>query len=313
MDEDTAILGDEAFMKPVQSVETIIGYYLAKQFSSIHLDFGVRRDEVNRKSLISSTAYDKDIDLTSYVLGLCYELSAIADLNLSFGSVERAPSSVEMFMNGKHAAINRFEKGNPNLKSEEAQNIDLSLNFDNDNFYGSINFYQNDIDNYIYLKDSSETISGTVVANYLQKDAEFSGYEIQFGTQMDFYNGSLDLSIGRDQVEGTFANGENVLRVLPARVLYSLSYEEDNLSIDLGLTNVKPQNDLGAGETATAGYEMLDFSIGQTFAVEGIENFKVVFFADNLLNEIARNHSSIVKNELPLPGKNLGLKLAIQL
>ena len=130
---------------------------------------------------------------------------------------------------------------------------------------------------------------------------------------MDFYNGSLDLSIGRDQVEGTFANGENVLRVLPARVLYSLSYEEDNLSIDLGLTNVKPQNDLGAGETASAGYEMLDFSIGQTFAVEGIENFKVVFFADNLLNEIARNHSSIVKNELPLPGKNLGLKLAIQL
>ena len=108
MDEDTAILGDEAFMKPVQSEETSIGYYLAKQFSSIHLDFGVRRDEVNRKSLISSTAYDKDIDLTSYVLGLCYELSAIADLNLSFGSVERAPSSVEMFMNGKHAAINRF-------------------------------------------------------------------------------------------------------------------------------------------------------------------------------------------------------------
>jgi iron complex outermembrane receptor protein len=313
MDEDTAILGDEAFMKPVQSEETSIGYYLAKQFSSIHLDFGVRRDEVNRKSLISSTAYDKDIDLTSYVLGLCYELSAIADLNLSFGSVERAPSSVEMFMNGKHAAINRFEKGNPNLQSEEAQNIDLSLNFDNDSVYGSINFYQNDIDNYIYLKDSSATIDGTVVANYLQKDAEFSGYEIQFGTQMDFYNGSLDLSIGRDQVEGTFANGENVLRVLPARVLYSLSYEEDNLSIDLGLTNVKPQNDLGAGETATAGYEMLDFSIGQTFAVEGIENFKVVFFADNLLNEIARNHSSIVKNELPLPGKNLGLKLAIQL
>ena len=313
MDEDTAILGDEAFMKPVQSEETSIGYYLAKQFSSIHLDFGVRRDEVNRKSLISSTAYDKDIDLTSYVLGLCYELNAIADLNLSFGSVERAPSSVEMFMNGKHAAINRFEKGNPNLQSEEAQNIDLSLNFDNDSVYGSINFYQNDIDNYIYLKDSSATIGGTVVANYLQKDAEFSGYEIQFGTQMDFYNGSLDLSIGRDQVEGTFANGENVLRVLPARVLYSLSYEEDNLSIDLGLTNVKPQNDLGAGETPTAGYEMLDFSIGQTFAVEGIENFKVVFFADNLLNEIARNHSSIVKNELPLPGKNLGLKLAIQL
>ena len=313
MDEDTAILGDEAFMKPVQSEERSIGYYLAKQFSSVHLDFGVRRDEVNRKSLIGSTAYDKDLDLTSYVMGLCYELNAMTDFNLSIGSVERAPSSVEMFMNGKHAAINRFEKGNPNLQSEEAQNIDLSLNFDNDGVYGSVNFYQNDIDNYIYLKDSSNTISGTIVANYLQKDAELEGYEIQFGTKMDFYNGSLDLSIGRDQVEGTFANGENIPRILPARVIYSLSYEEDSLSVDLGLTNVKPQNDIGAGETATAGYEMLDLSIGQSFAVEGVENFRVILFANNLLDEIARNHSSIVKNELPLPGKNIGLKLAIQL
>jgi iron complex outermembrane receptor protein len=237
----------------------------------------------------------------------------MTDFNISIGSVERAPSSVEMFMNGKHAAINRFEKGNPNLQSEEAQNIDLSLNFDNDGVYGSVNFYQNDIDNYIYLKDSSNTISGTIVANYLQKDAELEGYEIQFGTKMDFYNGSLDLSIGRDQVEGTFANGENIPRILPARVIYSLSYEEDSLSVDLGLTNVKPQNDIGAGETATAGYEMLDLSIGQSFAVEGVENFRVILFANNLLDEIARNHSSIVKNELPLPGKNIGLKLAIQL
>ena len=32
-------------------------------------------------------------------------------------------------------------------------------------------------------------------------------------------------------------------------------------------------------------------------------------FGKNLLDEVARNHSSFVKNEVPLPGRNFGLKI----
>lgn len=319
MDEDTSILGEEAFMENVESSEISFGYYLNKQFSLLDLDFGVRRDEVNRKSKFSSTAYDKDFDSTSYILGLGFDLNDVTGLSLSVGSLERAPSSVEMFMNGAHAAVQRFEVGNPNMQSEESQNIDLGLRFDNDVAFASINFYQNDIDNYIYRQDTGQTDtagsepSNLKVANFVQKDAELEGYEIEFGTTMNFYNGNLDLSVGRDQVEGTFKDGSNIPRMTPARVIYVLSYEEDNLSVDMSLTNVKQQNDIGGvGDTVTAGFELLDLSIGRTIPVDGIEEFKVIFFANNLLDEIARNHSSTVKNEVPLPGKNLGLKLAIQ-
>ena len=319
MEEDTSILGDEAFMENVESKETSFGYYLNKQFSLVDLDFGVRRDEVNRKSKFSSTAYDKDFDSTSYVLGLGFDLSDVTDLTLSVGSLERAPSSVEMFMNGAHAAVQRFEVGNPNMQSEESQNIDLGLRFDNDVAFASINFYQNDVDNYIYRQDTGQTdTAGTEpsnlkIANFVQKDAELEGYEIQFGTTMDFYNGNLDLSVGRDQVEGTFTDGSNIPRMTPVRVIYALSYEEDNLSVDMSLTNVKQQNDIGGvGDSVTAGFELLDLSIGRTIPVDGVEEFKVILFANNLLDEVARNHSSTVKNEVPLPGKNLGLKLAVQ-
>ena len=319
MDEDTSILGEEAFMENVESSEISFGYYLNKKFSLLDLDFGVRRDEVNRKSKFSSTAYDKDFDSKSYVLGLGFDLNDVTGLSLSVGSLERAPSSVEMFMNGAHAAVQRFEVGNPNMQSEESQNIDLGLRFDNDVAFASINFYQNDVDNYIYRQDTGQTDtagsepSNLKVANFVQKDAELEGYEIEFGTTMNFYNGNLDLSVGRDQVEGTFKDGSNIPRMTPARVIYALSYEEDNLSVDMSLTNVKQQNDIGGvGDTVTAGFELLDLSIGRTMPVDGIEEFKVIFFANNLLDEIARNHSSTVKNEVPLPGKNLGLKLAIQ-
>ena len=319
MQEDTSILGEEAFMEKVESEETSFGYYLGKEFSTFDLDFGIRRDEVNRKSKVGSTAYDKDFDSTSFVLGFGFDLSSTTDLSLSFGSVERAPSSVEMFMNGEHAAVQRNEKGNPDMQAEEAQNIDLGLSFDNDVIYGSINFYQNDVDNYIYRQDRNPGVEGPgemklELADFLQKDAELNGYEIQVGTDFDFLNGNLGLTVGRDSVEGTFTDGSNIPRMVPARDIYTLSYAEDNLSVDIDLTEVNAQNDVHtSGDSPTDGFELLDLSISRSFALEGVEDFKVVLFANNLLDEIARNHSSTVKNEVPLPGKNLGIGFRVTL
>jgi iron complex outermembrane receptor protein len=223
-------------------------------------------------------------------------------------------------MNGAHAAVQRFEVGNPNLKSEESRNIDLSYNFDNEVFYGTINFYQNDVDNYIYRVDTGQTDtagsepSNLKIANFVQKDAELDGYEIQFGTDFDFLNGNLGLTIGRDSVEGTFIDGSNIPRMVPARDIYTLSYTEDNLSVDIDLTEVNAQSDIGGvGDSATAGFELLDLSVGRSFALEGVEDFRVILFANNLLDEIARNHTSTVKNEVPLPGKNLGIGFRVTL
>ena len=317
MEEDTSILGEEAFMENVESEETSFGYYLSREFSNFELDFGVRRDEVNRKSKFNSVAKDLDFDSTSYVLGLGFDLSSTTDLSLSIGSVERAPSSVELFMNGEHAAVQRNEIGDPTLKAEEAQNIDLGLSFDNDVIYGSINFYQNEVDNYIYRKDSGVKGTGEMkleIANFVQKDAELDGYEIQVGTDFDILNGNLGVTIGRDSVNGTFTDGSNIPRMVPARDIYTLSYTEDNLSVDIDLTEVNAQPDFGSdGDSFTAGFELLDLSISRSFPVEGVEDFKVVLFANNLLDEIARNHSSSVKNEVPLPGKNLGIGFRVTL
>ena len=40
----------------------------------------------------------------------------------------------------------------------------------------------------------------------------------------------------------------------------------------------------------------------------GKSKLKVSLFGRNLLDEAARNHSSFVKDQVPLPGKNLGVK-----
>ena len=320
MEEDTSILGEEAFMENVESEETSFGYYLGREFSTFDLDFGIRRDEVNRKSKVGSVAYDKDFDSTSYVLGFGFDLSSTTDLSLSIGSVERAPSSVEMFMNGAHAAVQRFEVGNPNMEAEESRNIDLGLNFDNGIYTGALNLYRNNVDNYIYRQDTGATDnvgaepSNLAIANFVQKNAALEGYELQFGTNFNFLNGILALSAGRDYVKGTFEDNTNIPRIVPARNIYSVSYSEDTLSVDINLTDVKAQNDIGGvGDSVTAGFDMLDLSIGKTLAMEGVEELKVILFANNLLDEKARNHSSTVKNEVPLPGRNIGISFKVSL
>ena len=60
---------------------------------------------------------------------------------------------------------------------------------------------------------------------------------------------------------------------------------------------------------ATEAYEMLDFSLRKTFVLNNQNKISLSLFGKNLIDEVARNHASFVKNEVPLPGRNFGVKL----
>ena len=82
---------------------------------------------------------------------------------------------------------------------------------------------------------------------------------------------------------------------------------EEDLKILLSYKDIGEQDDVGLGETSTAGYDMLDMRVTKTIeAGNGTLNISV--FGSNLLDEVARNHSSFVKNEVPLAGRSYGAK-----
>ena len=66
-------------------------------------------------------------------------------------------------------------------------------------------------------------------------------------------------------------------------------------------------------ETSTDGFKMLDFNAVKTYEIGGDKTAKLTLFARNLLDEKARNHSSFVKNEVPLPGRNIGVRVQLEL
>jgi iron complex outermembrane receptor protein len=42
--------------------------------------------------------------------------------------------------------------------------------------------------------------------------------------------------------------------------------------------------------------------------MDGQGNLTVSLFGNNLIDEVARNHSSYVKTQVPLPGRNYGIR-----
>ena len=345
VDEDNSIVGEEAFMNPANNEEFTLGYYMSKDLGLFNVDLGARLDQIDRSGSVTDEDhgdidyYSIDDSTNSFAVSFGRDLSDNLDINLGYASVERLPSVIELFMNGPHLATGRLETGNPNLNSETSNNFDITLNYENDGFFAYASFFINDVDNYIFLLDEEEGHDdhedehhedededehhededghddhddhghGNLIhANYVQEDAEFDGYEIEFGKSVDVGSGELTLSYGRDVVNAKFSDGHNVPRINPSRNVYSLSYSEDDLVFKLSLKDVDAQNDFGEGETKTQGYQMLDTRITKTYRMGGNNELKVSLFGRNLLDEAARNHSSFVKDQVPLPGKNLGVK-----
>ena len=342
VDEDNSIVGEEAFMNPANNEEFTLGYYMSKDLGLFNVDLGARLDQIDRTGSVTDEDhgdidyYSIDDSTNSFAVSLGRDLSDNLNVNLGYASVERLPSVIELFMNGPHLATGRLETGNPNLNSETSNNFDITFNYENDGFFAYASFFINDVDNYIFLLDEEEGHDdhedehhedededehhededghddhghGNLIhANYVQEDAEFDGYEIEFGKSVDVGSGELTLSYGRDVVNAKFSDGHNVPRINPSRNVYSLSYSEDDLVFKLSLKDVDAQNDFGEGETKTQGYQMLDTGITKTYRMGGNNELKVSLFGRNLLDEAARNHSSFVKDQVPLPGKNLGVK-----
>ena len=338
--EDVAIIGEEAFMNPTESEEFTLGYFLSKELDLFHLDVGLRYDQIRRKGSVSHEDdhdegqgdeqeeldyFDRDISNTSVAVSFSKELSDYLELNISAAVVQRAPSAVELFMGGPHLATGRFEVGNTELTSERSRNFDTTLSYEHENVFGTFTLFKNDVDRYIYLQDETEEEhdnhddehhdEGLVLANYLQNDARFFGYEFEFGTVLELGRGDLTLSIGRDSVNGEFNNNDNgnIPRMTPSRNIYGVSYSENDLELKLDLKDVGTQRDIGINETETGGFTMLNFNAVKTFNVGGQRTARVSIFAQNLLDEAARNHSSFVKGEVPLPGRNIGIRLQLTL
>ena len=88
-------------------------------------------------------------------------------------------------------------------------------------------------------------------------------------------------------------------------MFYVVKMEQSKLTIRVPIDK---QEDVGLNETSTEGYEMLDLKLSKEFSLSAGTKLDLIIFGNNLLDEVARNHTSFVKNEVPLAGRNYGVR-----
>jgi len=341
-EEEISIIGEEAFMAPVDSAETTLGFFSSDDLGFALVDLGVRFDYVQRDGFVvhnhdeaisagelAYTAATFSDAVLSAAATLRRDLNQHASVSLGLASVSKTPSAVELFMNGEHLASSRYEVGDISLETERSDNIDLAFNFDLHGWFGSASVYYNRVDSYIYLRDELEDEhaahleedheagahfdhGGLILSEYSQQDAEFTGYEIQLGTRFDLPRGQLELTLGRDEVNAEFTRGGDVPRIVPARNLFTARYNLDAFSAKLLVKDVERQNKVGLGESSTDGFTLVNADASWTYHFDDARRLVLTAFARNLTDEIARNHTSFVKDQVPLPGRNLGVRFRLE-
>ena len=115
---------------------------------------------------------------------------------------------------------------------------------------------------------------------------------------------ALDNLLGVSNADFGLAIGQPIIRGMSGSRVKVLSN-------GMVVRDVKPQYKTAMEESSTEGFMLVDMNVAKEFALSSDIGMTVSFFAKNLMDERARNHTSFVKNQVPLAGRNIGFKFNI--
>lgn len=292
--------------------------------------------EEHEEHAVAFTFPDYDFTSVSLSAGANWEYQEGHSIAVTLSRSERAPSQQELFSAGQHLATQSYEVGLvfdmddeghieetlKGVKEEVSTNLDLTFRKFTGDWGYSVSFFYNQADDYIYQTstglialteheehDEDEAVEeehdehgdeeGLPVYYFQQADADIWGFEAE--TYVDFSD-SLRLTVFGDYIRAEVED-DNLPRTPPMRFGSELSYVNDGLSADVGFTWYDEQNNVASFETTTDGYTLVNASVQYEFATQNID-WVVFARGDNLTDEEARVHTSFLKDQAPLPGRN---------
>lgn len=280
---------------------------------------GLRFDTRNIESFASDADSSAVSNIDNTPLSRQY-----SNINYSFGMVRngkrttvrfnassgfRAPHLAELQADGFHHGSLRYEKGDRNLASERALQLDgaLELHFEHLEFI--INPYFNIIENFIYLEQQDVFAGSFPIFQFKQADQAYL-----YGGELGFHYHPHQLH--RLHLESNFSitiaedNQGNPLNLIPqpntnTRIRFDVNNKQkiQVKSVILEHQYFLPQDRVGMNEVPTVDFHLINLSMQIGF--ENSNNWSVSLGVRNMLNTSYVGHLSALKNlGLNQPGIN---------
>ncbi len=283
---------------------------------SVRINAGARVEQVSRRPEDRS---GRNFTLASASAGALWTFTPGYAIGLTASLAQRAPTAEELYSGGMHHPTETFDKGDASLRKETSKNIDLSLQKTADSLRWRANLFQNKVSDFVFGRIGGEVCEADGTApsggcdtvrerSFQQADATLRGYEIEVSYKLH-EPGWFGRAFA-DSSRGTLDQLGN-LPLQPAnRVGMTVGYQDERWRSSLSALNVSAQNRIASAgvsdETVTRGYLRLDASLAYLQRV-GTTDLTWFLLARNLLNEEIRLSTSLLKDYVPQPGRNLML------
>ena len=304
------------------------------------LNAGIRWESIERD--YESTISDREDTTFSASGGVSHDLSEIWNISGNLSYSERAPDTAELYSDGAHHATESFEIGNPNLDTESAVGVEVIIRKTVGKVTGQLSAFHTKYNDYVFLEDAEQVrdgegnlgdqpgpngtlgdeddtfasgAEGLPVKNYEAVKAEFQGIEVEIDwLAMESPGWNLMLSAYGDMVRGeNKTESTNLARIPAARLGIGFEVQQEKLDFGMKLTRSLKQDRVAAhgdhSEEPTAAYTVVNaFASYDVDFGDSVGEFFIK--GNNLTDELAYNHSSVLKQYAPLPGRSveLGLK-----
>jgi iron complex outermembrane recepter protein len=311
---DFSAIGAEAFVPATKSTQ--VGLYNVKEFSFGPWQFEVGGRYEYAKHQVDSLNVTRSFSGFSGSAGAGYDLSEAAFLGFSVFRTERAPALEELFSNGPHLATNAFERGDRSLGLETALGFEATFSYASGPFSFVANGFYTSYNDFIYERETGETEDNLPVFIFRAADARLYGFEAQIKAHLGSMKvgsfGEIDwhLDSQLDYVRARLRNisGDTDLpRIPPLSALIGIEANTALVKVRVEMEYAAAQNNIAAFERATEGYSL--WNVYLTAHPFKDRNLSIEVRGSNLGNTDARQHTSFLKDFIPLPGRNLRISL----
>jgi iron complex outermembrane receptor protein len=234
------------------------------------------------------------------------------------------------------------------VKKETSNNLDLTYRVQTEHLHASISVFYNQIDDYLFQQntglefhdhedehgdehegeehegeehegeehegeehhDDEHEEEGSPVYIFNQQDAELYGFEAEIDWHL---NENLRVNAFTDYTRAKLTHSSdentNLPRIPPMRLGAEFHWEQDSWHAELGATYYSKQDKIADFETQTDGYTIVSAAFNYYLSLDDVD-LTIFARANNLTNELARVHSSFLKDDAPLPARSfvLGIK-----
>ncbi|MBK9332632.1 MAG: TonB-dependent receptor [Ignavibacteria bacterium] len=306
-------IGGFVFTPP--SLSDNISFYINEEFKKtgkFYFEFSGRYNYnfIKPKQAVElsnlDSVYSRVFNTFSLSASAVYELNERINIGVNLSRSSRVPTIEELYSDGPHLAAYSYEIGNPDLKDETGTGSELFAYYSDQNFYGMLTFFYNDMRNYILPRNTGEINFSTLLPVYQTEGigAKLLGFESQLEYKfLKRFSFDASLSYTYGEIKETKSP---LPQIPPLKSFIEFKYTGNNYSVGINSELASSQERVDEFEEPTAGYIIFGAAGQYTFSGRNsIHNFSLNL--ENITNRIYRNHLSRIKSVLPEPG--VGLRL----